>query len=74
MNGVLNHPCAHISRTGPGESPEDSEMNGVTLPTRHSIRNSNPRDLRPSMLPLGQGGYPQYLIFTSEQGRYGFFL
>ena len=31
INGVLDHLCAHIGYTGPGESPEDGEMNDMTL-------------------------------------------
>ena len=40
MNGVLGYLCAHIGQTGPGEPPEDGEMNEMTLPSRHRIRNS----------------------------------
>ena len=39
MNGVLGHLCAHIGYTGPGEPPEDGEMNEITLPSRHGMRN-----------------------------------
>ena len=35
MNVVLGHPCVHIGKTGPGESPEDGEMNEMTLSSRH---------------------------------------
>ena len=41
MNGVLGHLCAHIGLTGPGEPPEDGEINEMTLPSRHRIRNSS---------------------------------
>ena len=34
----------------------------MTLPSRHRIRNSNPRGLRPSTLPLGHGGSTQYWV------------
>ena len=34
--------------TGPGEPPEDGEMNEMTLPFRQKIRNSRPGGLRPS--------------------------
>ena len=44
------------------------------MPFRHRIRNSNPGGLRPSTLPLGHWGSPQYLIFTSERGRDILFL
>ena len=57
MNRALGHLCAHIGKTGPGEPPEDGEM---TLSSRHRIRNSSPGGLRPSTLPLGHGGSPQY--------------
>ena len=60
MNRVLGLTCAHIGSTGPGEPPEDSEMNEMTLPSRHRIRNPSPGGLRPSMLHLGHGGSPQY--------------
>ena len=60
MNGVLGHLCAHIGYTGPGEPPEDGEMNEMTLSSRHMIRNLGPCGLRPSTLPLGHGGSPQY--------------
>ena len=39
MNGVLGHLCAHTGQAGPGEPPEDGEMNEMTLPSRHRIRN-----------------------------------
>ena len=51
--------------SGPGEPPEDDEMNEMTLPSRHRIRNSSPNDLRPSTLPVGHGGFPH---FTNERG------
>ena len=69
MDGVLGHLCAHIGWTGPGELPEDGEMNEMTLPSWHRIRNSSPGGLMPSTLPLGHGSSPQYWIFTNEQGR-----
>ena len=39
------------------------------MTSRHKIRNSSPGGLRPSTLPLGHRGSPQYLIFTSERRR-----
>ena len=60
MNQALGHICAHIGLTGPGEHPEDGEMNELTLSSRHGIRNSGPGGLRPSTLPLVHGGSPQY--------------
>ena len=38
----------------------------MTLPSRHTIRNSGPGSLRPSTLPLGHGDSPQYWIFTKH--------
>ena len=69
MNRALGHLCAHIGWTGPGEPPEDGEMIEMTLSSRHRIRNSSPGGLRPSTLPLGQGGSPQYWLFTRGWGR-----
>ena len=54
--------------------PEDGDMNEMTLPSRHRIRNSNPGGLMPSTLPLGHGGSPEHGIFTSERGRNVLFL
>ena len=34
----------------------------MTLSSRHGIRNSSPGGLRPSTLPLGHGGSPQYWL------------
>ena len=34
----------------------------ITLSSRHRIRNSIPGGLRPSTLPLGHGGFPQYWL------------
>ena len=39
MNGVLDHLCANIGLTEPGEPPEDDEINEMTLPSRHRTRN-----------------------------------
>ena len=58
MNRALGHICAHIGYTGPGEPPEDGEMNEMTLFSRHRTRNSSPGGLRPSTLHLGHGGSP----------------
>ena len=68
MNGFLGHLCAHIGWTGPGEPPEDDEMDEMTLPSRHRIQNLSSGGLRLSTLPLGHGGSPQYWIScTSER-------
>ena len=56
----LGHFCAHTGYIGPGEPPEDGKMSKITLPSKHMIRKSNLGGLRPSTLPLGQGGSPQY--------------
>ena len=60
MNRALGHLCAHIGWTGPGKPPEDGEMIEMTLFSRHRIRNLSPGGLRPSTLPLGHWGSPQY--------------
>ena len=60
MNGVLGHLCAHLGYTGPGEPSEDGEMNEMTLPSRHRIRDLGTGGLRPSTLALCHGGSPQY--------------
>ena len=41
-----------IGQLGPGEPPEDGEMNAMTLPSRHRVQYSSPGGLRPSTLPL----------------------
>ena len=58
MKGYLCYICAHIA--GPGEPPEDSEMNEMTLPYRHMVRNLSSGGLRPSILSLSHGRSPQY--------------
>ena len=37
-------------------------MNEMTLSSKHRIRNSSPGGLRPSTLPVGHGGSPQYRV------------
>ena len=37
--------CVHIGWTGPGEPHEDGEMNEMSLPSRHRIRNASPGGL-----------------------------
>ena len=73
MNRALGHLCAHIGWTGPGEPPEDGEMIEMTLSSRHRIRNSIPGGLRPSTLPLGHGGSPQYWL-SHVDGEETFFV
>ena len=73
MNRALGHLCAHIGWTGPGEPPEGGEMIEMTLSSRHRIRNSNPGGLRPSTLPLGHGGSPQYWL-SHVDGEETFFV
>ena len=55
MYQALGHFCAHTGQIGPGEPSGNGEM---TLPSRH--RSSNPGGLRPSTLPLGHRGSPQF--------------
>ena len=63
MNGVLGHIWLSTCKLNwAKESPEDGEMNEMTLPSRHRIRNSSPVALRLSTLPLGHGGSPQYWL------------
>ena len=69
MYGALGHPYVHTGKTGPGEPPEDTEMNQMTLPSRHRIQKSSPCCQRPSTLPLGHRGFPQYGIVTSRSQR-----
>ena len=45
-----------ICQTGPGEPPEDGEMNEMTLPFSHRIRNKITGGLRSNTLPLGHRG------------------
>ena len=45
----------------------------MTLSPRHRIRNLNPGGLRPSMLPLGHGGPPQYWL-SHVDGEWTFFV
>ena len=70
MNGGISHLRAHmLNKTGQGEPPEDGEVNEMTLPSRHVIRNSSLGGLRPSTLPVGHGGSPQYYIVSSKRRR-----
>ena len=73
MNRALGHLCAHIGWTGPGKPPEDGEMIEMTLSSRHRIRNSGPGSLRPSTLPLGHRGSPQYWL-SHVDGEETFFV
>ena len=45
----------------------------MTLSSRHRIRNSSPGGLRPSTLPLGHGGSPQYWLWHVD-GEETFFV
>ena len=45
-------------------------MNEMTLHSRHRIQNSSPGGLRPSTLPLGHGGSPQYVESHEEGGTW----
>ena len=53
-----------VTPGGPGEPPEDGEMNEMTLSSRHRIRNSSPGGLRPSTLPLGHVGSHNTEFYT----------
>ena len=74
LNGVLRHLCALIGVLGQENLLRMVVVNEVTLPSRHRIWNSSPDGLRPSTLPLGYGGSPQYWISTSERVRNILFL
>ena len=54
-------------------TPEDGEMNEMTLPYRHRIRNSSNGDLRLSTLPLGNAGSPQYFLGVIREKTFCFF-
>ena len=57
LNWVLGHLRAHKAKLGQTrEATADGEMNEMTLPSRHRIRNSIPGGLKPSRLPLGHRG------------------
>ena len=49
------------------------EMIEMTLSSRHRTRNSSPVGLRPSTLPLGHGGSPQYWLLHVD-GEETFFV
>ena len=49
------------------------EMIEMTLFSRHRIRNSSPGSLRPSTLPFGHGGSPQYWL-SHVNGEETFFV
>ena len=53
--------------------PEDSEMIEMTLSSKTRIRNSSPGGLRPSTLPFGHGGSPQYWL-SHVDGEETFFV
>ena len=46
----------------------------MTLSSRHRIRNSSPGGLRPSTLPLGHGGSPQYWLSHVDGKKHVLFL
>ena len=41
-------------------------MSEMTLPSRHRVQDSNPSDPRPSTLPLGHAGSPQYCVLRVD--------
>ena len=53
---------------------EDGEMIEMTLSSRHRIRNSSPGGLRPSTLPIGHGGSPQYWVLHVDGGGGNIFV
>ena len=55
MNQALGHFYAQ-AKFGQSEPREDGEMKQMPLPSRHMIRNSNPRGLRQSSLPPDSRG------------------
>ena len=55
-------------------TPEDGEMIEMTLSSRHRVRNSSPGGLRPSTLPLGHGGSPQYWLSHVDGEETSLFL
>ena len=57
MNRALGHLCAKLGPENLLRMVRGIEM---TLSSRHRIRNSRPGGLRPSTLPVGHGGSPQY--------------
>ena len=57
--GGVRPPLCTYEPNGPGEPPEDGEINEMALPLRHRIRNSWPGGLQPSTLPHGYGGSNQ---------------
>ena len=67
-------PPSQSYKTGPGEPPADGEMIEMTPPSRFWIQNLIPGGLRPSTLPFGHVGSPQYWIITSKSGRNILFL
>ena len=68
MNEVLGHICAHIGSPGPVEHPKDGEMNEMTLPSRHRIRDSSPSSgLRPHTYLLVTETPHNIEYFTSER-------
>ena len=68
MNRALGHLCPHIGKTGPGEPPEDGEMNEMTVlqkqdskfePWRSEAEHATSRSRR----------LPTILSFTRGWGR-----
>ena len=72
MNGVLDHLCAHVGWTGPGEPPGDGEMSEMTLPSRHKIRNSSTWRSETEHATSWWRRLLTTLSFTSEWGRNSF--
>ena len=68
MNRALDNLCAHIGWTGPGEPPEDGEINEMTLSTRHRVRISSTGSPRSSTPPLGHEA-PHNTEFYTWMGK-----
>ena len=49
-------------------------MNDMTLSSRHRIQSSSPGGLRPSTLPLGHRGSPQYSVLHVDREETFLFL
>ena len=64
MNGGLGHLCS---------PPQAGEINEMTLPSRHIIRNLSPGGLRPSTLP-SDTEVPHNIEYLRVSGEESFYL
>ena len=80
MNRALGHLCPHIGKTGPGEPPEDGEMNEMTVlqtqdskfePWRSEAEHATSRSRRlPTILSFTRGWEKHFCFFqTAETGN-----